>query len=417
MKRLLLVSFLFFFSIVSASTITLIQELNYNQKKNENKNMARNNAVANMKNLLLEDAINMVISKKSGDNEALNELEKQFIRDTIQKFEIITEKWSGNSFYIKGQIDMDLEGFDKLSTPDPSDEESMSDDPDAVLAKIRKYRSNALKTKQELAEMQLDEKYINSENQRLTMENYRQGRIAQTLKRYKTSIFYYNKAIDLNPNIPNIYFNLGVAYTMIGDNLKAIKAYKTAINKKIKNPKTQFNLGICYDNIKNYDKAVMQYKEAIKLNPDYVQAYYNLGSSLLAKGKYDDAIVAYEKVLEYNPDFMEVYYNIAYVYDEKEDYTNSIIHYKKAVDLNPDYVSAISNLGFAYYNNEEYKLAIMYYKIALKLDTQDSDIFLKLGLAYDKLEFKDEMIEAYQNAAELGDKKAKKYLKKEGIAW
>ena len=62
-------------------------------------------------------------------------------------------------------------------------------------------------------------------------------------------------------------------------------------------------------------------------------------------------------------------------------------------------------------------MAVFNYKSAILIDDKDPEIFLKLGLAYDKLEFKDKMIEAYQNAAELGSGKAKKYLKKESIAW
>ncbi|HHT9152403.1 MAG TPA: tetratricopeptide repeat protein [Candidatus Hypogeohydataceae bacterium YC40] len=40
----------------------------------------------------------------------------------------------------------------------------------------------------------------------------------------------YNNALKLNPNIPNIYYNKGLAYELLGDTANAIQAYQEFLN-------------------------------------------------------------------------------------------------------------------------------------------------------------------------------------------
>ena len=66
------------------------------------------------------------------------------------------------------------------------------------------------------------------------------------LQNYKKAITNFNKAIRINPNVPAIYYNLGLAYHHNG----------------------------------NMDNAIQNYKKAIDLKPDYDEAFCNMGMSL-----------------------------------------------------------------------------------------------------------------------------------------
>ena len=72
------------------------------------------------------------------------------------------------------------------------------------------------------------------------------------IQNYKKAITNFNKAIKLNPNVPTIYYNLGLANHHIG----------------------------------NMDDAIMNYKKAIDIKPDYDEALNNMGMSLEEKGDF-----------------------------------------------------------------------------------------------------------------------------------
>ena len=415
MKRAILF-FIFFYLAANAVTVTLNQELQYQLKQNENKSVAENNAMANLKNLLMEDTINLVVSKRENNNSQLNKKERDFIADVVQNVIIIEQNWQDDVFTIKGEVEIDLSKLDAITKPEEQ-KEIQEESPDEILARIRKYRENANKTKAELEQMEIDKKYENSENQRLAFENFRQGRIAQSLRQYNTAIYYFEEVLKYDSDFPNTYFNLGVAHSIVGDYLKAIKYYKKAIKQDPKNDKAFYNLGISYDAVNNYNKAIDAYQEAVKLNPNYVQAFYNLGSALLLKGDYDKAIDAYETVLMFNPEFAEVYFNIGVAYDAKKVYEKAIKAYQKSISFREDYVSALANLGYAYFNNNQFNESIEYLKKAVELEKKDADIYLKLGKSYEAINADEEMIEAYQNAAYLGDKSAQNYLEDRDISW
>ena len=65
----------------------------------------------------------------------------------------------------------------------------------------------------------------------------------------------YNKTIELNPSLDEVYNNRGVAYYKRGD----------------------------------YQRAIVDYTKTIELNPDDPIAYYNRGETLLHLNKWEEA--------------------------------------------------------------------------------------------------------------------------------
>jgi tetratricopeptide (TPR) repeat protein len=397
---------------VQLFSVTIYQEIFYTLSENENKNVAENNATANLKNRLMEDAVNVILSKRNNQNIQLTEPERKSIAQAVQKMQILEQNWNGDIFYLSGQIEIDLEEINNSQKANAQDE-----DPIAVLERIRKYRDDAQKTIEQLEVMENRRQRIGIEAQQKSFDNFRQGRLAQILRHYETSIYYFNKALEFDKNHPQAHFYIGFAHTILGNHLEAIKSYRKALKHDIAKEKVYFNMGISYDEINNQDKAIEAYLQTIKLSPNYFQAYYNLGSSYLLKRDFKKAIESYEKVLEFNPEFSEVYFNLGYIYDEQKNYEKAIEKYQIAISLNPKYAGAYLALGYAFFRNKQYNDAITSLEKASTLDDKDPEIFIKLGNAYEAVNDEKKVIEAYQNAARLDNKKAQKFLEKKQISW
>jgi len=129
------------------------------------------------------------------------------------------------------------------------------------------------------------------------------------LQNFKRAITNFNKAIKLNPDIPTIYYNLGLTYHHIG----------------------------------NMDDAILNYKKAIDIKPDYDEALNNMGMSLEEKGDVEGAIDKYNRVLAINPKHAGAYYNLGNIFCSKNNLILAIRNYNRAIDIKPDYAEAYWN--------------------------------------------------------------------------
>ena len=108
----------------------------------------------------------------------------------------------------------------------------------------------------------------------------------------------YLKALDMNPELNEAYYNLGNAYTAQQKPNEAIEQYRKMANilegqkkelmegpssskkdlDKCKDAlaKTYHNTGVVYHMCEQYDKAVEAYKQALRNNPQDDETRYNL---------------------------------------------------------------------------------------------------------------------------------------------
>lgn len=108
----------------------------------------------------------------------------------------------------------------------------------------------------------------------------------------------YLKAVDINPELLEGYYNLGNAYTAQQKPNEAVEQYRKIANalegkkKELMNDpssskkeldkcksdlaKTYHNTGVVYHMCEQYDKAVESYKQALRNNPQDDETRYNL---------------------------------------------------------------------------------------------------------------------------------------------
>jgi tetratricopeptide (TPR) repeat protein len=162
------------------------------------------------------------------------------------------------------------------------------------------------------------------------------GVAKQTKDYYEEAIEWYKKAIKLNPDFVEAYYNMGSAYRNLnGQYEKAIEYYKKAIELKPDLVEAYLNMGVAYCNWKRqYEKAIDCYKKAIELKPNLAVAHLNMGVAYDDwDGQYEKAIKCYKKAIELEPDYTEAYFNMGLAYRQKRDEKQTIGCMKKAAEL------------------------------------------------------------------------------------
>ena len=189
-------------------------------------------------------------------------------------------------------------------------------------------------------------------------------------------ISYYDRAIQLKPDLAVAYFNRGNAKRRLGQREDAIADFDKAIHYKPDLAEAYFNRGNVKRRLERHEDAITDYNKAIQLNPDFAEAYANRGISKSRLERHEDAITDYDKAIQLNPDFAEAYSNRGTSKSDLERHKDAITDYDKAIQLDPDMTEAYANRG-----NLKYKLG---FKVEAKADLETA---LRLAQNSDNVDF------------------------------
>ena len=128
-----------------------------------------------------------------------------------------------------------------------------------------------------------------------------EARDAQSRKDFQGAAESYEKAVQLDPSIPELWTNLGLMYHESGESSEAIESFQQAIRLKSSLFVPQLFLGIEYLESKHADMAIPCLENAARLNPRDVQAALSLGRAYAMQGRGDRAAESYLRATALSP--------------------------------------------------------------------------------------------------------------------
>lgn len=147
------------------------------------------------------------------------------------------------------------------------------------------------------------------------------GAIFRDQGEYNKAIEQLEKALKINQDYAPLYYNLGEVQYRLGNYENAIIYFKKALELKLI-PHLHmdiFNsLGITYSEMGDDEKAVSAFKEAIQVLPFSIIPYNNLGRQYIKMGRFDLAIEILEKGLKIREE-PHLRSNLSAAYAKKRD--------------------------------------------------------------------------------------------------
>jgi tetratricopeptide (TPR) repeat protein len=137
--------------------------------------------------------------------------------------------------------------------------------------------------------------------------------------RLDEAIDHYLEALRINPIFDDACYNLGIAFSRMGNDGDAISYYKKGLQIKPDNAKAHNNLGSLYIRMGNIKDAVYHYHEALRIDPFHAGSYYNLGKIFNNQGKITDAILNYRNALHLKPNMTQALYNLSWIFATHEN--------------------------------------------------------------------------------------------------
>jgi len=143
-----------------------------------------------------------------------------------------------------------------------------------------------------------------------------------TIKRngeWKDEISLWEATVRVKPDIPDAYYNLGVAYGKKGLRDREIECYERAVRLNPGFSLAQNNLGAVYVEMGRFSDAIQPLRRAIRMDPRDPRTYCNLGVAYVELGRYREAIECYRRAVSIAPDFADLYFKMGWAYMKMGD--------------------------------------------------------------------------------------------------
>jgi tetratricopeptide (TPR) repeat protein len=247
---------------------------------------------------------------------------------------------------------------------------------------------------------------------------------------FDDAVAQFRKALEIQPQLPDVYVNIGHSLMMSGRPKEAIEALKEEIQISPKADFAYFLLGQAHLQQKEYQKAQEYYEAAIKINPRYSNAYYGLASACAKLGDRDKAkeysesfkkLKAEERKhlkgrkIEYD-DFVETqksaaitYINVGRMYRENGKLAKAEELLKQAAGLDPGNVVCFLELATLYQISKQPAKALQMYKKISEIQPEYPVSYLVIGILSAYLNRYDDSEEAFRKLITLAPRKSDGY--------
>jgi tetratricopeptide (TPR) repeat protein len=192
------------------------------------------------------------------------------------------------------------------------------------------------------------------------------------------------------------FYSQGVAQLSRDDYARALQFFERAVELDPNYPEAWYQAGFCYGVLNRHQDALKASRQAARLRPDWAEAYVNIGASSYALGQYKDAVDAYRQALRVD-DSADTQYSLGLSLSRLNRTEEEILAYRRALVMKPDHANALEKLGAAYFKLRRWNESAQTYE-QLKTYRPDAKTYNALGESYFELNKPDESLQAFNSA-------------------
>jgi len=180
------------------------------------------------------------------------------------------------------------------------------------------------------------------------------GSLLQSFEQYDAAVDVFKRVLELNPNNPDYYNRLAIAYIYAGENDKAIETFdrleeKIGITEEVSMKKKEL-----YLQEKKPEKAIAEIEKLVAQYPKETRYYGVLAEMYLNNGMNDKALETYRKIEELDPDDPYIHVSLADYYKKNGDDEKAFEELKKGFSNKNLDIDTKVQILLSYYTANEY---------------------------------------------------------------
>lgn len=162
---------------------------------------------------------------------------------------------------------------------------------------------------------------------------------------YDSALYYYSRAIENDPENPDLYLDRGNAFLNADKTDSALMDYDKALELRPVFKEAYYNKGLIYYNRKQYRNSINETKQAVDIDPDYTEAMLLIGDDFYNSSQLDSAMTWYETAYSKGYRSAALSHIMAYIYDIKGNTQRAIPFYKEAIAYDTTRTEIYQRLG------------------------------------------------------------------------
>jgi len=186
---------------------------------------------------------------------------------------------------------------------------------------------------------------------------------------YLEAIPLYRKALALNPAMPGLRLNLGLAFFKAGELKQAIQIFeplrKSEPPSSAEAQRLTTLIGLAYYGLQEYAAAVPDLKEATASDPQNLPFRLVLAQSCLASKQFQCVLDVYHEILTLNAESAEADMLAGEALDEMNDHAGATQQFRAAVKANPKEPNVHFGLGYLLWTQGQYEEAAQEFQAEL----------------------------------------------------
>lgn len=225
--------------------------------------------------------------------------------------------------------------------------------------------------------------------------------VQDSQQKYSEAANSYRKALQLQPGIPDLLFNLGIVLGHLEQFDEAEKSYLEAIRLNPRFFEAYGNLGTLYQRQGKLNDAIQNYQKGLRINPQDPRGHFNLGTALRDQGKLDDAISHFHEAIRLFPNYADAYNYLGECLRDQGNMEDAIKYYQNALTINPQHAGANYNMAEFLYLAQRFDEAIPHFEVSRLDDWQERSMYcLYKAERFDEFKTKlDEIVKTTKHTA------------------
>lgn len=196
------------------------------------------------------------------------------------------------------------------------------------------------------------------------------------------SIAWLSKAIKANPNSPQCYFNLAIAYESKNDTESAIEAYKDALLVRLDYPKAHYQLAKLLHKQGEIDEAIKHFEQAVRYDKKLVEPSIQAARLLVGQEKYSESIPHFERAVRERSNDIQLRFEYANTLNTLNRTEEALCEYQKLLESRPNDSGILYNTAYTLKKLGRISDAMPYYEATLQKNPNHAEAHFSLGLAH-----------------------------------
>ena len=217
----------------------------------------------------------------------------------------------------------------------------------------------------------------------------RQGAAALLRGKFEYAIKAYDRALEYDKLSPvrkaSIHSDRGVAYWRMRQTDQALSDFTKAIEYNPQYPQVYNNMGNVYMDMKRPKEALGVFSKAIDIAPNYGVAYNNRGSANFELGNMDEALADFSNAVKYLSLNAVPHNGRGRAFLSKGKNYAALRDFSRAVKLNKTYGMVFLSRARTFANLNQYRKAVADFTHAISLARMEPQLYFERARAYQGL--------------------------------